>query len=132
MEMTLEPRQTQESHLRAVRLLLLEWVRYRRRWKPENGYPKAVAWVNQVHGAVGWNTEDDEYDDIIRSFEMRHVDDSVKALPSECQHAIQVVYLREIGPAVWRSARKPMTEIVALCERAEVLLVPMLRRRDVI
>ena len=123
---------TQPSLLKTIRELLHEWTRYRRGWRPDNGYPHAVPWINQIRGHVdGW-TEGDDYDLRIRAVQMRHVDEAIKALPGECQHAIAVVYLNEIGPAVWRSARKPMAEIRIICERAEVLLIPALRRRDVI
>lgn len=115
-----------------VRSLILDWVRYRRGWRPDNGYPRAVPWLDQIKGHVdGW-TDADDYDARIHAAHMRHVDEAIKSLPADCQHAINVVYLREIGPAVWRSARKPMKEIVDICEQAENLLIPILRRRDVI
>jgi len=128
MEMTV-PIQAQ---LGAVQSLLRDWVRYRRAWRPDNGYPRAVAWIDHVKGHIdGWTTGED-YDDKIHTVTMRHVDEAVKSLPSDCQHALNVIYLREIGPAVWRSGRKPMAEIRRICDQAESMLIPMLRRRDVL
>jgi hypothetical protein len=118
--------------LAIVRGLLRDWVRYRRGWRPDNGYPHAVAWIDQVKGHFDSWTEDEDYDIRIRQAQMRHVDEAVAGLPSECRHAIAVVYLNEAGPAVWRSARKPMGEIRELCSRAEAMLIPLLRRRDVL
>lgn len=120
------------SHLESVRWLLREWVRYRRRWTPQIGYPAAVSWIDRVKGHFdGW-TEGEDYDNRIHAAQMRHVDQAVRALAVDLQHAINVIYLNEIGPEVWRSGRKPRSEIVRLCEQAELALVPVLRRRDVI
>jgi hypothetical protein len=115
-----------------VRALLREWTAYRRRWSPDIGYPHAVPWLDEVRGSVdGW-TEGADYDLKIKANEMRQVDEAVRLeLSHDHQHAIFVVYLNEVGPAVWRSARKPMPEIRRLCEEAELRLVPLLRRRDI-
>lgn len=112
--------------------LLKEWVQYRKSWKPDIGLPGAVAWLDEVRGGVdGW-TEGEDYDRRIYSNDMRHVDQAISNdLSSDHRHAIFVVYLNEAGPAVWRSARKPMSAIRALCLEAEIRLVPLLRRRDV-
>jgi hypothetical protein len=90
-----------------VRTLLREWTAYRRRWSPDIGYPHAVPWLDEVRGSVdGW-TEGADYDMRIKANEMRQVDEAVRLeLSHDHQHAIFVVYLNEIGPAVWRSARK--------------------------
>lgn len=112
-----------------VRYLLREWTHYRRRWRPHIGLPGAVAWLDEIRGGVdGW-TEGEDYDIKIRANEMRQVDEGVRELACDHQHAIAVVYLNESGPAVWRSARKPMNEIRNLCVEAEFRLVQILRRR---
>lgn len=132
MGMALEVSTYISDPLATVRMLLSEWARYRRGWKPDNGYPKAVPWLDHVRGHVdGW-TQDEDYDAALYAMRMRHVDQAVKNLLVDQQHAIGVVYLNEIGPLVWRSNRKPMNEIRAICERAEVALIPVFRRRDLI
>ena len=115
-----------------IRALLREWVDYRRAWAPRIGLPGAVAWLNQVRGGVdGW-TEGEDYDRRILANDMRQIDQAINNdLSAEHRHAIFVVYLNELGPAVWRSGRKPMVEIRALCDQAEAKLVGILRRRDV-
>lgn len=115
-----------------IRALLREWVDYRRAWAPHIGLPGAVAWLNQVRGGVdGW-TEGEDYDRRILANDMRQIDQAINNdLSAEHRHAIFVVYLNELGPAVWRSGRKPMVEIRALCDQAEAKLVGILRRRDV-
>lgn len=115
-----------------VRDLLRAWVAYRRRWRPDNGLPSAVCWIDEVMGAIdGW-TDGDDYDSRIHATEMRHVDEAIRSLSSDHQHALFVIYLGEIGPAVWRSGRKPMGEIRTLCDAAERHLVPLLKRRNVV
>lgn len=116
-----------------VRALLREWVQYRRRWAPHIGLPGAVAWLDQVRGGVDQWTEGEDYDAKIYANDMRQVDQAINNdLTTEHRHAIFVVYLNEIGPAVWRSGRKSMKDIRVLCDQAEVRLVPILRRRDVV
>lgn len=115
-----------------VRVLLKEWVAYRKGWSPHIGYPGAVPWIERFDAGVdGW-TDGDAYDSKIRAIQMRHVDEAIRDLAADYQHAIFVVYLNEIGPAVWRSSRKPMAEIRALCADAERRLVTALRSRDVV
>lgn len=120
------------TYLDQVQWLLRAWAAYKRRWRPDNGLPSAVNWIDRVRGAVdGW-CDSDDYDDRIYATEMRHVDEAVKGLSADHQNAIAVVYLNEIGPAVWRSGKRPMNEIRSLCNAAEMVLVPILRRRDVV
>lgn len=118
--------------LKRVRSLLRDWVAYRRRWAPHIGFPPGVSWLDEVRGGVdGWTTGED-YDEKILAAEMRAVDMAVgNDLSSDYRHAIFVVYLNELGPAVWRSTKKPMSEIRRLCEEAEVRLIQLLRRRDI-
>ncbi len=120
------------SYIEQVRDLLRVWTAYRRRWRPDNGFPKAVCWIDEVRGGVdGW-TDGADYDDRIYATEMSHVDTAVRCLEIPYQHAIFVVYLNEIGPAVWRSGRKPMGEIKLLCNVAEQQLIPILKARNVV
>ncbi len=121
------------NYERQVYELLRMWVLYRRRWRPDNGLPSAVAWIDRIDGPVDAWTDGDDYDAKIYAATMRHVDEAIKLeLSTAMQHAIYVVYLNEAGPAVWRSAKKPMVEIRRLCDEAERALVPILRRRDVV
>lgn len=115
-----------------VQALLREWVAYRRRWKPDNGFPKAVCWIDEIKASVDCWTDSDDYDSRIYAAEMMHVDAAVRSLPTVYQHAIFVVYLNEAGPSVWRSGRKPMKEIKALCLVAEQQLIPALKARNVV
>lgn len=122
-----------DNPLPRVRTLLREWVMYRRRWKPNVGLPGRVAWLDQIKGGVDQWTEGEDYDAKIYATDMRHVDQAVNNdLSRDHRHAIFVVYLNELGPAVWRSSRKPMKEIRMLCDQAEVQLVGILRRRDIV
>lgn len=115
-----------------VRELLRMWVAYKRRWRPDNGLPSAVCWIDEVRGTVdGW-ADGDDYDCRIYATEMRHLDEAIRSLSSDHQHALFVVYLNESGPAVWRSAKKPLSEIRKLCDVAEQHLVPILRARNVV
>lgn len=119
--------------LDGVRWYLHEWVRWKRSWRPDIGYPHAVPYVDGMRGSRPMDGYDDpEGDDLrIHAVEMRQVDDAVtRDLTADQQHAVMVVYMLEVGPAVWHSGRKPMAEIKALCERAELALLPALRRRN--
>lgn len=108
------------------------WVAYKKRWRPDNGLPSAVNWIDEVKGCVdGW-TDGEDYDNRIYATEMRQVDEAVKCLPHDFQHALFVVYLNEAGPAVWRSAKKQMSEIRRLSDCAEQHLIPLLRARNVV
>lgn len=120
------------SYSAQVQALLREWVAYRKRWKPNNGFPKAVCWIDEIKGAVDCWTNADDYDSRIYASEMLHVDAAIRSLPTIYQHAIFVVYLNESGPAVWRSGKKPMSEIRDLCSIAEQQLEPILKARNVV
>jgi hypothetical protein len=124
----------QENHeLSAVRYWLRQWVAWRRGWAPDNGHRHSVPWLDQIKGHIDSYAEDDDYDIRIRAHALREVDQAIdRDLSTDHRHAVMVVYLREIGPAVWQSGRKPMHEIRALCQRAELALVPSLRRRNVV
>ena len=120
------------SYIDQVQALLREWTAYRRRWRPDNGFPKAVCWIDEVRGTVdGW-TDGADYDAKIYAAEMAHIDSAIRSLPMIYQHAIFVVYLNEVGPSVWRSGKKPMAEIKAICIAAEQQLIPVLKARNVV
>lgn len=108
------------------------WVAYKRRWRPDNGLPSAVSWIDHVRGTFDSYAEAEDYDSRIYATEMRHLDEAIRCLTTTFQHALFVVYLNEAGPAVWRSGRKPMSEIKQLCDCAEQHLVPLLRARNVV
>lgn len=129
LALKIEPAYSPEK---SVRALLKSWVAYRRGWNPHIGYPSGVSWLDEIRGGVDPYSDGDDYDRRIRATEMRHVDEAIRRLSTDHQHAIFVVYLNEAGPAVWRSGRKPMTEIRALCDEAERLLVAALRKRDIV
>lgn len=78
--------------------------------------------------------DDPEGDDArIHAFTMRQVDQAVESdLTNDQRHAVMVMYMREQGPVVWRSNRKPMDEIRRLADEAEAALLPALKRRNVL
>lgn len=124
-------RQLEAQELRALHQLLLQWVRWRRRWRPHLGYPRAVPYLDGMKPGVSFNTEAEDYDEAISRHEMKAIDKAMAQLEPKHRHALQVVYLREEIAAVFRSARMPMTQVRALCSEAEILLIPLLRRQDV-
>ena len=134
LTMAIKEKSEAGNEMKQVQYLLREWRRWKASWWPQNGFPSAVPYVDSMHGSRPMDGYDDpDGDDLrIKAAEMRAVDKLVDGLSSPHKAAIGVVYLNEIGPAVWRSAKKPMAEIRALCEEAERLLVPALRKRDVV
>jgi hypothetical protein len=121
--------------LDAVRYYLRQWVRWRRFWRPGLGYPRSVPFVDVMRGSRPMDGYDDmDGDDArIHAETMRQLDQAIENdLGSDAKHALLVVYMREVGPAVWRSGRKSMQEIKALAWQAERDLVPILRRRNVL
>jgi hypothetical protein len=119
--------------LDSVRYYLRQWVSWRRGWFPHLGAPSSVPYIDAMVGSRPMDGYDDpDGDDArIHAETMRQVDQAIERdLTADHKHAIIVVYMREAGPAVWRSNRKPMSEIRSLCWQAEQALIPLLRRRD--
>ena len=120
--------------MKQVQDLLREWRRWKRSWWPENGYPKAVPYVDSMHGSRPMDGYDDpEGDDArIHAAQMRTVDKLVDGLTPAHKAAIGVVYMNEIGPAVWRSNRLPHSQVKRIAAEAERLLVHGFRREGLI
>lgn len=124
--------QEQRSELQSVRELLRDWCRWKRGWWPHLGYPGAVAYIDQMRSTFDSYTEGEDYDRIIDAATMNAVDRAIeKDLTPAHRAAVMVVYLNELGPAVWRSNRVPLTQVHRLCDEAERALVVALRRREV-
>lgn len=124
-----------EPHeLESVRYLLHEWVRWRKRWRPQYlGYPGQVPYLHQIRATVDTTSEPDDYDEKIELFQMRAIEQAIQnELKASQRHALHVVYLNEEGPAVWRSGRMPMKEIRRFAADAEVALVPILKRLNIL
>ena len=131
MQTTAE-QQEKRSELQSVQKLLRDWRYWKRGWKPDLGYPHAVPYIHQMRPIFDSYTEGEDYDRIIDTAEMRAVDAAVeKDLTPPQRAAVLLVYLNEIGPAVFRSNRMPMDQAKRLCYEAELALIPALRRRDV-
>jgi hypothetical protein len=129
MAVTREPIRDAEA---MVRVLLKEWVAYRKGWSPHIGYPGAVPWIERFNAGVdGWTEGRTTTTRSERSRCATSTRRSATWRPTTSTRSI-VVYLNEVGPAVWRSSRKPMVEIRALCAEAERRLVVALRSRDVV
>ena len=127
-----EKKEQQRTELQSVRDLLRDWRRWKRGWWPHLGLPGAVPYFNQMRPTFDGYTEGDDYDRLIDAATMLAVDQAVeKDLTPSQRMAVKVIYLNEIGPAVWRSNRLPVSQVRRLCEEAELLLVVSLRRRDV-
>lgn len=122
------------NELQSVRQLLRDWVRWKRNWFPDLGAPHAVAWLDEVlpsRPMDGYDDPDGD-DSRIHAWTMKHVDDAVEKELTQAQRvAVKMIYLRETGPAVWRSNRIPIEQCKNLCLEAEVTLIKALRRRDV-
>ena len=96
------------------------------------GYPKAVPYIHQMRPTFDSYTEGEDYDRIIDAAEMRAVDAAVeKDLSPQQRAAVNLVYLNEIGPAVWRSNRITKAQTRAFCDQAEAVLPKALKRRNV-
>lgn len=127
-----EKEQKQRSALDSVRELLRDWRRWKRGWWPNLGFAGAVPYIDQMRPMFDSYTEGEDYDRLIDASTMLAVDQAVeKDLTPSQRAAVMVIYLNEIGPAVWRSNRVPLSQVWRLCEEAERVLVVALRRRDV-
>ena len=130
--METKPREEKRSELQSVRDLLKQWRRWKRRWWPHLGYPSSVPYIDEMRPIYDSYTEGEDYDEIINAEVMRQMDQAIeKDLTPNERIAISIVYLNEIGPAVWRSNRVPKAQAYRLCREAEVALIPALRRRNV-
>lgn len=115
--------------LEDVRFFLRQWRRWVQAWKAPLGLSPAVNWVSCMVPYVSCGeTICDEVDSII----MRCVDAAVESLEPSKRAALRIVYLNEIGPAVFRSGRMERGEVRRLCDEAERDLIPMLRRKGVV
>jgi hypothetical protein len=126
---------TTNTQLESVRYYLRQWVSWKRGWFPHLGAPSSVPFIDSMLGSRPMDGYDDPDgdDSRIHAATMRQVDQAIERdIKPDCRHAIMVVYMNEQGPAVWRSNRKPMHEIRALCWLAEQELVYALRRRDLV
>lgn len=125
---------TTNSELDSVRYHLRKWVGWKRGWFPYLGAPSSVPYVDSMRGSRPMDGYDDpDGDDArIHAETMRQVDQAIERdITHDQKHGILVVYMREAGPAVWRSNRKPMSEIKRLCWDGELALIPAFRRRNI-
>ena len=122
----------ENNELRAVRQLLRDWVRWKRRWRPKLGYPGAVPYLDNILPTIDSYSEGEDYDEQIDAATMREVDQAIERDLTKPQRiAVYMTYLNETGQAVWRSNRVPREQVRRLRDEAELALIQALRRRDV-
>lgn len=108
-------------------------------WRPKLGYPPEAPYVRLMRPAVSvGNAEDNYADSYWDSSEeadewiLKAIDAEVESLDAIKRAAVRMVYLREIGPAVFRLNRISMEEAARLCDLAELEMVPRLRAKGVV
>lgn len=116
--------------LQDLRYYLRAWRRWVRAWRAPLGYPSAVPFVMEMMPGVSAYDEIEEDD--ITAIVMRSIDAEVESLESDKRAAVRMVYLNEVMPAVWRSARWPQEKVYRLCDQAELEMIPRLRLRGVV
>jgi hypothetical protein len=122
----------ERNDIEAVRYLLRQWVRWKRRWRPALGYPRGVPYLDGILGAIDSYTEGEDYDDRIEATTVRAIDQAVENDLTAMQRlALMLRYMNELGPSVWRSNRVPHEQARRIADEAEIALIPALRRRDV-
>lgn len=114
------------NELERLRWYLREWVSWVHDWFPRLGYPSAVPYLYAMRPSVATASEAEDGRD---QFAMHILDAAVDSLPPDERAALRVFYLREAGPAVWRSNRIPLEQIAVLCEQAELHLIPIVKSK---
>lgn len=116
--------------LQDLRYYLRSWRRWVRAWRAPLGLPSAIPLVGKMVPSVSAYDEIEEEE--INAVVMRQIDAEVESLPADKRAAVRLVYLNEVLPAVFRSARWSKDRVYRLCDQAEVEMVPKLRARGVV
>ena len=69
---------------------------------------------------------------MIQSATMRSLSACIRQLNGHQINSINVIYLRELGPAVWRSGRISRSQIKRICDEAEIALISLMKKADVL
>jgi hypothetical protein len=108
--------------IQTLRYYLRLWVRHERGWRADLGHRHAVNWVGHVMGGVAYADEGDEAEEMYGPADRKiltGIITAVEDLPARERAALRLIYLREVGPAVYRNGRLDMKEAGQLCEIAE-------------
>ena len=114
-----------------VRYYLRAWRWWCIRWRPDLGYPHASPIVTNMLPVVSWDSEEDQraeldqVDEEVDEQILHKVDQAIELLPVPKRMAVKAVYLRECCLMPIKAARR-------LCNEAEVDLIAMLRRKNVL
>jgi len=129
-----------DAALSDLRYYLLAWRQWLRSWRPALGYPSETPMVRLMRPVVAWGNSDDggEFHDLTERVDqhvLRVIDtevENMRHVKPNWYHALRVVWLREDGPAVWRSNRLSMEDVARLADAAEIELIPRLRAKGVV
>lgn len=116
-----------------VRFYLKAWRRWVRGWRAPLGYPSVCAFVRAMRPTV--DPERQDFEEEVDQWILRAVDAEVESLSPMKRAAVRLIYLNEILPAVFRSARAGVSnleECRRLASEAELEMVPRLRLRGVV
>jgi hypothetical protein len=122
-----------------LRYYLKCWRRWVRSWRPALGFPPEWPMARiPVNPPIACGNIDDaleepyRYEEDIEDSILRAVDAEVESLPNMKRVAVRLIYLREQGPAVYRSGRMSVEEAYRICNQAELEMIPRLRVRGVV
>jgi hypothetical protein len=127
--------ETLESELERLRDYLRDFATCHLNWSQERGYPRSVPYLAQMRPGVADSSELREGPD---PFVMGVIDSCIQDLRKRIPEALPVLlvrYLNKDGPSVYRHGRlQNLTpeETDAIADRAELELVPMVKRKGVI
>lgn len=130
--------EVEDRALEDIRFYLRAWRRWCHAWKPMLGYPSQAPFVRVMRPSVAWDSDSDQRaeadsrDEEVDAEILRALDVCVASLPVLHRIAVRIIYLRETGPAVWRSNRLSLSDAAKLCGEAERELIIMLRRKNVL
>ena len=113
-----------------LRFYLRAWRAWTRAWRAPLGLPSAVAWLKVMPPTPAWSYDDTDPE--VDSFILRAINAEVESLPVAQRAAVRLMYLNEVLPSVFRSARLSQNELRRLCSEAEAEMIPRLRVRGVV
>lgn len=124
-----------DSALSDLRYYLKAWRGWVRSWREKLGYPSEAPFVRLCRPVVEWGGEDSGYherSEEVDEWIIKAIDTEVENLPVLKRAAVRLIYLREVGPAMFRSGRMSIEEASRLCDLAERDMVPKLRDKGIV